>query len=63
MVLVSTDFLDEVLAYLIASYFVFNIKYPKAYYPLLLFLQHAVFHLMDDQVVPITLSTFLSCMS
>ena len=58
--LITTDCFHEALASLIASYFVFNIAYPKQFYPLLLFLQHAVLNLSDGQTQPVSLSTFLS---
>ena len=49
------DKLSETLAYLIASYFIFNIAYPRRFYPFLLFLQHAVMELKDSQPVPVDL--------
>ena len=58
ILLVSTDYFDEALACLIASYFVFNIIYPKAFSPVLLFFQHAIFNLMDNQTRPVSLTTF-----
>ena len=37
---------------LIATYFVFNIQYPKGMRAFLLFFQHIVFSLKDDQPLP-----------
>ena len=45
--LITTDCFHEALASLMPSYFVFNIAYPKPFYSLLLFLQHAVLNLSD----------------
>ena len=58
--LITTDCFHEGLASLMASIFVFNIAYPKPFYSLLLFLQHAVLNLSDGQPQPVSLSTFLS---
>ena len=61
--LFTTELLDEAIGCLVAIYFVFNIIYPKAFEHFLQFLQHAVFNLLDDQVKPTSLTTFLTCLS
>ena len=57
--------LDEVEASsvfvgLIATYFTFNMAYPKAVYPVLLFVQHFLLCINDKQAVPISLTKLLS---
>ena len=47
----SVDF-TEALLDLICIFFCFNIEYPKQLYPLLIFLQHHVCNIKDEQVVP-----------
>ena len=37
---------------LVATYFVFDITYPKPVNAILLFFQHYIFQLVDDQPVP-----------
>ena len=38
---------------MIAAYFVFDISYPKSTSPALIFIQHKVLGLQDDQPVPL----------
>ena len=45
----TIDTFAEILAFLIATYFVFNIQYPKQFYVLLLFLQHNYSYELDWQ--------------
>ena len=58
--LVTTSCFSECLGCLLASYFVFDIAYPRQHYPFLLFVQHAVCNLKDEQELPTGLTTFLS---
>lgn len=44
--------LRESIVDLIAAYFIFNIAYPKFLDAILLFFQHYVFKLKDDQRLP-----------
>jgi hypothetical protein len=37
---------------LMSAYFAFNIAYPRQLYPILLFLQHHVFGIKDNQTIP-----------
>lgn len=48
---------------LIATYYVFNIAYPRAISPILIFLQHFVFDLVDSQDVPSTTSKLITNLS
>ena len=55
--LVTTSCLGECLGCLLASYFMFDIAYPRQHYPFLLFVQHAVCNLKDQigiQYVPVS---------
>ena len=58
--LTSTDNFMEILTALVAAYFTFNIEYPKALYPIFIFLQHFVMELKDCQSVPNALTRVLS---
>ena len=58
--LVTTSCFGECLGCLLASYFVFDIAYPRQHYPFLLFVQHAVCNLKDEQKLLTALTTFLS---
>lgn len=51
---------SSALSGLIATYFSFNMSYPKGLYPLLIFIQHFLLGIKDKQVTPITLTKFLS---
>ena len=50
--LVSTNTLADALVDLMCAYFVFDIVYPKALYPLMLFLQHTLIGIKDSQKLP-----------
>ena len=58
--LVTTICFGECLGCLLASYFAFDIVYPRQHYLFLLFVQHAVCNLKDEQEHPTDLATFLS---
>jgi len=45
---------------LIATYFVFNMIYPKQLYPVLIFLQHFVLSIKDKQPIPNILKRVMS---
>ena len=45
---------------LIATYFVFNISYPKPVSAILLFFQHYMFDIKDKQSIPVNLSKLLT---
>lgn len=45
------DLVDAITA-LIGAYFTFNIQYPKALYPVFIFLQQFVLKLQDSQTIP-----------
>ena len=51
VLLESKSFLDAILD-LIATYYVFNIAYPKSLSGILLFFQHFLFGLKDSQPLP-----------
>ena len=44
--------LTDAITDLVATYYVFNISYPKSTKPILIFFQHFVFGLTDNQSVP-----------
>ena len=58
--LITTSWFGECLGCLLASYFVFDIVYLRQHYPFMLFVQHAVCNLKDEQELPTVLTTFLS---
>ena len=58
----STDF-TEALLDLLSVFFCFNIEYPKQLYPILIFLQHHVCNIKDQQVVPNVVKVIYSAMS
>ena len=57
----STD-LCTALIDILSSYFVFDIAYLPELYPLLLFFQHYVFELKDNQKVPVSVATTVGTM-
>ena len=57
----STD-LRTALIDLFSSYFVFDIAYPPELYPLLIFFQHYVFGLKDNQKVPVSVAKTVGTM-
>ena len=59
-VLATTEDFIEVLTGMIAAYFALNIQYPKALYPVFIFVQHHVVVLKDCQPVPTSLTRVLS---
>ena len=58
--LLSTHTLGDALADLICTYFVFDVAYPKSVYALLIFYQHFVLGLKDNQKVPASVSALCS---
>ncbi len=52
----STD-VDTALLDLFSAYFVFDIAYPPELYPVLLFFQHYILGLKDEQKVPVSVTT------
>ena len=52
MILVESSDMSAALQDVMSVYFTFNIAYPRPLYPVLLFLQHHVFEIKDDQTVP-----------
>ena len=52
MILVESSNMTAALQDFMSIYFSFNIAYPRPVYPVLLFLQHHVFGIKDDQTVP-----------
>ena len=61
--LLSTNTLGDALADLICTYFVFDIAYPKSEYDLLIFFQHFVLGLKDNQKIPPSVSSLCSSLS
>lgn len=51
---------SSALSGLIAAYFAFNMTYTKPLYPLLIFIQHFLLGIRDEQPIPISLTKFLS---
>ena len=51
--LLESDTLRDAMLDMIAAYFVFDISYPKSTSPALIFIQHKVLGLQDDQPVPL----------
>ena len=47
----------DALLDMMSTYFVFNIAYPKSLHGILIFLQHHVFNLPDQQTVPSVVKT------
>ena len=43
-----------------AAYFVFNIAFPKSLYTLLVFIQHYIFNIKDDQPEPNAIAVLLT---
>lgn len=52
--------ISSVFVGLIATYFTFNMAYPKAVYPVLLFVQHFLLCINNKQAVSISLTSILS---
>jgi len=50
----------EAIVDLISTYFVFDIIYPKSIYRIMVFIQHFVFDLKDEQSVPLAVSTLVT---
>ena len=48
----STSNAIGTLVALISIYYICNIAYPKSLFPVCIFLQHFVFHIVDKQKVP-----------
>ena len=59
-VIATTEDFMEVLTGMIGAYFTLNIQYPKALYPVYIFIQHYVLGLKDCQPVPNSLTRVLS---
>ena len=57
----STD-LNTALIDLFSAYFVFDIAYPLAIVPILIFFQHYVFGLKDRQKIPVSVATTVGTM-
>ena len=57
--LLESKSVKEGIIDLIATYFVFNIAYPKPVHGILLFLQHYVFQLTDNAPIPTTTMSLL----
>lgn len=55
------DFRTAILA-LIAAYFAFDMAYPKPLYSTLLFIQHYMLNIRDDQTVPNAITIAYSAM-
>ena len=51
-VLLMCEDLQTAIIDLIAVYFSFDMSYPKQLYPVLLFMQHHVCNIKDQQIVP-----------
>lgn len=51
-ILLESKSVKDAIIDLVATYFVFDIAYPKQLNAILLFFQHHVFELKDDQLVP-----------
>jgi len=49
----------DALVDMMSTYFVFNISYPRSLHGILIFLQHHVFNLVDQQTVPVIAKTLL----
>ena len=51
-IFVEVKSLTDAIIDLLATYYAFNISYPKSTSPLLIFFQHFVFGLHDQQAIP-----------
>ena len=51
-ILLESKSVQDAIIDLIATYYVFDIAYPKPLNVVLLFFQHHVFQIMDDQPIP-----------
>ena len=58
-VLVKSKTVQDSLIDLLAAYFIFDISYPKHMSAILLFIQHHVFKLKDEQTLPTATSTLV----
>lgn len=57
----STD-LSTALVDLFSAYFAFDIVYPPELHPVLIFFQHYIFGLKDQQKVPVSVTTTVATM-
>ena len=64
LVMIESDSFSQVLQDLISTYFTFDIAYPKQLYPVyvLLFLQHHVCTIQDQQPIPNVVKIVYSAM-
>ena len=62
-VLLESKTVQELVLDLIATYFVFNIEYPKSMRAFLLFFQHIVFSLKDDQALPAAVANLVTSLN
>ena len=61
--LVTTDTFVDACADLICAHFVFDIVYPKTLFPMLVFLQHTLMGIKDNQKLPVSVCTLLGSLS
>ena len=59
-ILMEPKTVRDAILELLATYFVFDIVYPRGVCGILVFLQHYVMGLQDEQVVPVTTSKLVS---
>ena len=59
-IFIESKSMRDAMIEMMSTYFVFDIVYPKSLYGVLIFLQHHVFNLQDQQTVPSTVKTLLA---
>ena len=57
---IESKSMKDALFDLISTYFIFDIAYPKSLCSVLMFLQHHVFNLHDDQMASSTVKTLVA---
>jgi len=60
--IIESKCVKAALVHLIMSYFIFNIVYPKGIHNLMVFLQHHVYNLLDQQKIAASVKTLLNNM-
>ena len=60
VVICECQSLRDAFVDLIATYYVFNVTYPKVLSGILLFFQHIIFEIRDEQTYPMNLLNLLS---
>lgn len=62
-ILLESKTVRDAIIDLVATYYVFDIAYPKSISAIMLFFQHMVFEIKDKQVLPVTTSKLVSNLS